>query len=103
MSTHLKKPSGRWKSGLTERKKLRFKKDVKDKNTWTSPKRRVSDDRCRERNWRVYHPIDSVNDISFSMGKDKTSKELASTPEEKKEKFNLGIKFIKNIKMINLK
>jgi hypothetical protein len=59
-------------TGLTERKKLRFKKDVKDKNTWTSPKRRVSDDRCRERNWRVYHPVDSVNDISFSMGKDKT-------------------------------
>jgi hypothetical protein len=33
-----------------------------------------------------------------SMGKDKISKELASTPEEKKEKFNLGIKFIKKYK-----
>jgi hypothetical protein len=33
-----------------------------------------------------------------SMGTDKTSKELASTPEEKKEKFNLGIKFIKKYK-----
>lgn len=33
-----------------------------------------------------------------SMGKDETAKELASTPEEKKEKFNLGLKFIKKYK-----
>lgn len=59
-------------SGQFERKSLKFKKNVNDKNTWTSPKRRVSDERCRDRKWRVYHPIDSVNDISFSMGKDKT-------------------------------
>ena len=30
--------------------------------------------------------------------KDKTAKALASTPEEKKEKFNLGLKFIKKYK-----
>ena len=33
-----------------------------------------------------------------SMGKDETAKALASTPEEKKEKFNLGLKFIKKYK-----
>lgn len=59
-------------TGRSERKKLKISKDAANKDTWTSPKRRVSDDRCRDKKWRVYHPIDSANDTSFSLGKDKT-------------------------------
>jgi hypothetical protein len=42
--------------------------------------------------------MDDEDAASKSAGSDKTAKELASTPEEKKEKFNLGLKFIKKYK-----
>jgi len=59
-------------SGQIEKKFKKFSKDVSNTDTWTSPKRRVSDERCRDKKWRVYHPVDSVNDVSVSIGKDKT-------------------------------
>jgi hypothetical protein len=41
---------------------------------------------------------DEDKEAAKSAEKDSTAKALASTPEEKKEKFNLGLKFIKKYK-----
>lgn len=61
------------------------------------PKKSTSDKQDRPSR-KMSDMDDEDKEAVKSMGKDKTSKELASTPEEKKEKFNLGIKFIKKYK-----
>jgi predicted nucleotide-binding protein (sugar kinase/HSP70/actin superfamily) len=66
-------------------------------STPKQPKKPTSDKQDRPAR-KLSDMDDEDKEALKSMGTDKTSKELASTPEEKKEKFNLGIKFIKKYK-----
>jgi hypothetical protein len=66
-------------------------------STPKQPKKPTSDKQDRPAR-KLSDMDDEDKEAIKSMGTDKTSKELASTPEEKKEKFNLGIKFIKKYK-----
>jgi hypothetical protein len=73
------------------------KPEEEKSSTPKQPKKPTSDKQDRPAR-KLSDMDDEDKEAIKSMGTDKTSKELASTPEEKKEKFNLGIKFIKKYK-----
>jgi hypothetical protein len=73
-------------------------KPEKEKSSTPKPSKKSTPDKQDRPSRKMSDMDDEDKEAIKSMGKDKISKELASTPEEKKEKFNLGIKFIKKYK-----
>ena len=79
-------------------KSSRKPKPEEEKSSTPKPSTKSTSDKQDRPSRKMSDMDDEDKEAIKSMGKDKTSKELASTPEEKKEKFNLGIKFIKKYK-----
>ena len=79
-------------------KSSRKPKPEEEKSSTPKPSNKSTSDKQDRPSRKMSDMDDEDKEAIKSMGKDKTSKELASTPEEKKEKFNLGIKFIKKYK-----
>ena len=79
-------------------KSSRKPKPEKEKSSTPKPSKKSTPDKQDRPSRKMSDMDDEDKEAIKSMGKDKISKELASTPEEKKEKFNLGIKFIKKYK-----
>ena len=73
-------------------------KPEEEKSTTPKSSKKSTPDKQDRPSRKMSDMDDEDKEAIKSMGKDKISKELASTPEEKKEKFNLGIKFIKKYK-----
>lgn len=73
-------------------------KPEEEKSSTPKPPKKSTSDKQDRPSRKMSDMDDEDKEAIKSMGKDKTSKELASTPEEKKEKFNLGLKFIKKYK-----
>jgi len=79
-------------------KSSRKPKPEEEKSSTPKPSTKSTSDKQDRPSRKMSDMDDEDKEAIKSMGTDKTSKELASTPEEKKEKFNLGIKFIKKYK-----
>ena len=79
-------------------KSSRKPKPEEEKSSTPKPSTKSTSDKQDRPSRKMSDMDDEDKEAIKSMGKDKTSKELASTPEEKKEKFNLGLKFIKKYK-----
>ena len=79
-------------------KSSRKPKPEEEKSSTPKPSTKSTSDKQDRPSRKMSDMDDEDKEAIKSMSKDKTSKELASTPEEKKEKFNLGIKFIKKYK-----
>jgi hypothetical protein len=79
-------------------KSSRKPKPEEEKSSTPKPSTKSTSDKQDRPSRKMSDMDDEDKEAIKSMDKDKTSKELASTPEEKKEKFNLGIKFIKKYK-----
>ena len=79
-------------------KSSRKPKPEEEKSSTPKPPKKSTPDKQDRPSRKMSDMDDEDKEAIKSIGKDKISKELASTPEEKKEKFNLGIKFIKKYK-----
>jgi hypothetical protein len=79
-------------------KSSRKPKPEEEKSSTPKPSKKSTPDKQDRPSRKMSDMDDEDKEAIKSMGKDVTANKIANTPEEKKEKFNLGLKFIKKYK-----